>query len=171
MGKVTFGKAQATVLYDKIHQGILSKFPSTSTKKYANRKMDNQLAIMRYVVITMFLRYKGNGIVPKKRSRPSKPKSTIRQTLTGPLVVSPITAAVHTRSPQESAGSSLARPQLFRRIVVTPPTLLDKVSITPPIVPVRPSSVHPNVTNNPLLLPLYASYYSDVADRFESPNS
>jgi hypothetical protein len=56
MGKVTFGKAQTTVLYDKIHQDILSRFPSTSTKNYANRKTDDQLAIMRYVIITMFLR-------------------------------------------------------------------------------------------------------------------
>jgi hypothetical protein len=99
MGKVTFGKAQTTVLYDKIHQDILSKFPSTSTKNYANCKTDDQLAIMRYVVITMFLRYKGNGIVTQKRSQPSKPKSTVRQALTDPLVVSPITAAVHTRYP------------------------------------------------------------------------
>jgi hypothetical protein len=69
MGKVTFGKAQTTTLYAKIHQDILSKFPTTSTKNYAKRKKDDQLAIMRYVVISMFIKYKGNGIDTKTKSR------------------------------------------------------------------------------------------------------
>jgi hypothetical protein len=127
MGKVTFGKAQKNLLYNKIQQDILSKFASKSTKNYANWKADDQLAIMRHLVITMFLMYKGNVIVTEKRSHPSRPKSAVRQALTDPLV-SPTTAAAHTRSPQESADSSLERPGLLPQIQVTLPTFLDEVS-------------------------------------------
>jgi hypothetical protein len=78
IGKVTFGKAQATNLYAEIHQDILSKISTTSTKNYAKRKKDNQLAITRYVIISMFIEYKGNGIDMKKKSHPPKPKTAIR---------------------------------------------------------------------------------------------
>jgi hypothetical protein len=61
IGKVTFGKAQTTALLSKIEKVIHSKFPLTSQKKYAKRKQDDQLVIMRYVVITMFIQYKVEG--------------------------------------------------------------------------------------------------------------
>jgi hypothetical protein len=54
--------------------------------------------------------------------------------------------------------------------VVTLPTLLDEVSITPPNILDGLTSVYLNISNKFLLLPSYASYYSDVADRFDSPN-
>jgi hypothetical protein len=50
LGQVSYGKVQTIALRDKIHKDILSKFPTTSIKNYANRKKDDQLAIMRYVV-------------------------------------------------------------------------------------------------------------------------
>jgi hypothetical protein len=106
LGQVSFGKAQTIALRDKIHNDILSKFPTTSIKNYANCKKDDQLSIMRYVVLSMFLQYKGNEIGISRNSPPSKPKSAIRKALTDPMVVSPTKRAF----PPQWSNKQMASP-------------------------------------------------------------
>jgi hypothetical protein len=65
MGEVDLGQTQTTGLMEKINRDILSRFP-TSSLKYATRQVGDQLAIMRYVVLSMFVGYKGNEVETTK---------------------------------------------------------------------------------------------------------
>ena len=67
-GQVSFGPARTHSLANKINEEIDRRFPSTSVKKYTNRDTSDQLAIMRFVVLTMFMKYTGNVIDPSKSS-------------------------------------------------------------------------------------------------------
>lgn len=66
LGQVSFGKASTLALTSKINQDIDSKFPMSSLKGYANRNKLEQLAIVRYVVLWMFLTFKGNELDTSK---------------------------------------------------------------------------------------------------------
>jgi hypothetical protein len=167
LGQVSFGKAQTTALCDKIHQDMLSKFPTTSIKSYANCRKDNQLAILPYMVLSMFLQYKGNEIDILKNSPPSKPKSAINKALTNPLVVSPSKRAFSPQSNKQRAPA-ISGSKKWPQIEVCP-TLLDDLT-TPAPTNLDGHSFVQSVIGNPIPLPPYKSYYSDF-DNQEEPES
>ncbi len=154
LGQVSFGHAETSALSDRINRDIVSKFPTGSIKNYANRKKDDQLAIMRYVVLSMFVQYKGNEIETSKHASPSKPKSAIRQALTDPMVVSPPT--------QTFAPVSARQPTI---VVCT--TLLDEVTTTAPTNLNGQTFVKPVMGDQVATTP-FESWYSNFDDRFDS---
>jgi hypothetical protein len=168
LGQVSFGKAQTTALRDKINRDIVAKFPSTSIKNYANRKKDDQLAIMRYIVLSMFLKYKGNEIDTSKNSLPSKPNSAIRKALTDPMVIAPQKPVVPPQSTKQiSSSMSDGRPQKQPRMEVVCPTLFDELATTALTNLDRHTFAQPMIDAPVVPAPTYESYYSDIDNRFD----
>ncbi len=99
-GKVSICQAQTAALRDKLEKDVVSKFQRTTTKNYNNRKAEDQLVIMRYVVFGMFVRCEGNQIDTSKKT--AKPNSAVRKALTDPMVITPNKVA---GSPQSAPPS------------------------------------------------------------------
>jgi hypothetical protein len=158
-GKVSFGHAQTMVLRDKIHQEIATKFPKTSAKNYTKRKKGDQLVIMRYVVLSMFIKYKGNEIDNTTKSVASKPNSAIRKALTDPMVVG--------NSLLSTVSSISGPPQKQRRIEVDHPTLLDVLATAAPNNLDQHRFAQSMTIDSPIPPPPYESYYSDMEKRFD----
>jgi hypothetical protein len=159
MGKVTFGKAQTTALFSKIKELIQSKFPLTSTKKYAKRRQDDQLAIMRYVVITMFIQYKGNEI-DNSTPRPKKPRMAIQSKLATSSGVASASVIFPNAVPPLPHKKKI-------RVVVTLPSLLNEVSDASPTLLDDHSFLSPVLVNTPVPAREYESYYSEIDSRFD----
>ena len=104
-GKVFIGQVQTAALHDKLEKDVIAKFRRSSTKNYNNRNPGDQLAILRHVVLAMFVRYEGNQVDASKKT--PMPNPAARRALTDPMVV----------APNKTPGSLLSTPS------PTPPPL------------------------------------------------
>ena len=175
-GIVSFSLAETTALHLKIDAEIESQFPTYASKKGCSaRPRAKQLCIMRYVVLSLFVKYSGNSAAkPKKRAVP-EPASELHQTLTDPMVVTLDSNVVAPPAPTGCAvaqGTTQKEPQVNVRpskqptIKVLRPTLLDELATKAP----TNIGQYP-LANTALANPTVAfgcnSYYDDLETRFD----
>jgi hypothetical protein len=126
-GKASFGPAKTAALHDKLRKDILSKFTKPSVKNHNNRKPYHQLAIMQYVVLSLFVRHTGNEIDTTKKT---KPNPTSRKALNDPLVATPDKMAASSLLTASSvSGNTRKQPP---QIKVQCPTALDVLATVAP---------------------------------------
>lgn len=145
IGKVSFSKDSMAMLHVRVKEQILETFKRSLLKNFTNRKTADQLVIMRYVVLNMFCRYKGNEISHcLSKHRPSN-KSTKRK----PLLSDPVLAA--TKLPLPRFTPNLKK----RKINVVAPTPFDftLVAVTPTLLTTSPGILTPSLS--------YDEYYSN----------
>ena len=168
-GQVSFGPVRTQALANKINDEIDRRFPSTSVKRYTNRDTSDQLAIMRFVVISMFMKYKGNVMDPLKSSSSLKTKTAVRRALTDPLVVLPEKVVVNP-PPSSKASVTSPPPRKKPRITVDHPTLLDELLATAPTILVDEHASLQSTNNNQQTItptpPTYGSFYLEIEKRF-----
>jgi hypothetical protein len=153
------GKLILPLFFSKIEEAIQSRFPFTSTKIYAKRRQDHQLAIMKYVLITMFIQYKGNEI-DNSTARPKKPRTAIPSASAKSAGV----AAASDYFPNEVPPLHHKKKN---RVVVTLPSLLNEVSDAFPTLLDDQSFLSPVLANTQVPAREHESYYSEIDSRFD----
>jgi hypothetical protein len=161
--KASFGPAKTPALRDKLQKDILSKFPKSSVKNHDNRKPSHQLAIMRYVVPSLFVNHTGNKIDTTKKA---KPNSTRRKPLNDPLV------ATHDK---KAASSLLAASSISGNTRKQPPpikaqcpTVLDVlVTAAPTNLDLQNFAQSATGDSPPTSSASYESHCSEMEKRFD----
>jgi hypothetical protein len=126
-GKVTIDSVATAALHEKLEKDIVVTFKRTSIKNHNERKAAEQLLIMRYVVVSMFVRYEGNQMDASKKA--PKSNSAVRKALTDPMVVTPNKVP---GSPLSTSSFITGQRHKQPRIQVDRPTLVNELAITVP---------------------------------------
>ena len=161
-GQVSFSKATTLALSTKINHDIDSQFPKTSLKGCANRKKGDQLVIMRCVVLSMFLRFKGDDLETSKKASRSKPTS--RLPLSDPMADA--SSEDSRKSTKRTAASIATHSHKLPRVEVTHPTVIDVLATSPVMLP-QLTHAMPAATKDSDSAPSFESCCSDMDIRFK----
>jgi hypothetical protein len=176
-GIVSFSPAEMVSLKLKIEAEIDSQFPVNASKKQHNKRpLAKQLSIMRYVVLSMFVKFTGNKPSTSNMCPGPKPDSELRKTLTDPMVVAldgkevaptgPEVGAVNPRTAQKEPRNKIPRRKPPPSIQVLRPTVLDELATEAP-TNFDGQTLAMTFVKDPTLARTHDSYYQDLDKRFD----